>query len=297
MSFGRSRLPWIAPAVLGLACVVSNASAQSDRVYRTVSSSRQPLGERDFTVEARFALGHFNLTRDQSGALYRTTLLYDEALFEPEQTYDSHNRVLTVDLTHEEGRRSRNINLRNLRDLRQRLDIALAPSVPARVNLEFGVVRADIDFGGMSLIRSDIKIGASEVVVRFSRPTIAPCERLHVTMGAAEFSAEQLGNSNCAELSFEGAAGALALDFSGEWQHEGKTAARVKLGFGTLKLQFPSHLGVAISIKRFLASFDGSGFVKRGDTYYSRNYDSATAQLDLDINAVLGDIEVVWVPR
>ena len=99
------------------------------------------------------------------------------------------------------------------------------------------------------------------------------------------------------ELSFEGAAGALALDFSGEWQHEGTTATRVKLGFGTLKLQFPSHLGVAISIKRFLASFDASGFVKRGDRYYSSNYDSATAHLELDIDAVLGDIEVVWVPR
>ena len=297
MSFGQSRLPRIAPAILGLACVVSSASAQSDRVYRTVSASRQHVGERDFTVQAQFALGHFNLTRDQSGALYRATLLYDEEFFEPEQTYDSRNRVLTVELSREEGRRSRNINLRDLRNLRQRLDLALSPSVPVRVNLEFGVVRADIDFGGMSLVRSDIKMGASEVVVRFSRPTIAPCEYLQVTMGAAEFSAEQLGNSNCAELSFEGAAGALALDFSGEWQHEGTTATRVKLGFGTLKLQFPSHLGVAISIKRFLASFDVSGFVKRGDRYYSSNYDTAAAQLDLDIDAVLGDIEVVWVPR
>ncbi len=297
MSSGRSRLPRIAPVVLGLAGLVSTASAQSDRVYRTVSSSRQSLGERDVTVEARFALGHFNLTRDQSGALYRTTLLYDEKVFEPEQTYDSRNRVLTVDLSRQEGRRSRNINIRNLRDLRQRLDLALSPSVPAIVNLEFGVVRADIDFGGMSLVRSDIKTGASEAIVRFSRPTIAPCERLQVTMGAAEFSAERLGNSNCAELIFEGAAGTLALDFSGEWQHEGKTAARVKLGFGTLQLQFPSHLGVAVSIKRFLASFDRSGFVKRGDRYYSSNYDSATAQLDLDIDAALGDIDVVWVPR
>jgi hypothetical protein len=54
---------------------------------------------------------------------------------------------------------------------------------------------------------------------------------------------------------------------------------------------------VAISIKRFLASFDRSGFVRRGDKYYSSNFDSAAAQLDLDIDAVLGDIDVVWVPR
>ena len=116
-------------------------------------------------------------------------------------------------------------------------------------------------------------------------------------MGAAEFSAEQLGNSNCAEMSFEGAAGAFSLDFSGEWQHEAETAARIKMGFGALKLRLPEHLGVAVSIDRFLASFDRSGFVKRGDKYYSSNYDSAAAKLNLDIHAIIGDIEVVWIPR
>ena len=64
-----------------------------------------------------------------------------------------------------------------------------------------------------------------------------------------------------------------------------------------MKLRFPSHLGVALSLNRFLASFDASGFVKRGDTYYSENYDSAVARLDLNIEAAIGDIEVVWVPR
>ena len=293
MRFG---LPGLALSFLGLACVAFTAEAQSQRKYRTLSAARQPRGEEDVTVQVRFALGHFNITRDQSGALYRSSLVYDEDLFAPVQEYDSRRRILKVDLSEEDGN-GRNISIRRLRDIRQRLDLSISPFVPARLDLEFGVVRANIDLGGMSLVRADIKTGASESVVRFSRPTITPCEQLHIAMGAAEFSAEQLGNSNCAEMSFEGAAGALTLDFTGEWQHQGETSARVKLGFGTLKLRFPSHLGVAISLNRFLASFDRSGFVKRGDRYYSSNYDSASATLDLDISAAVGDIEVMWVPR
>jgi hypothetical protein len=62
-------------------------------------------------------------------------------------------------------------------------------------------------------------------------------------------------------------------------------------------MRFPSHLGVAVTLERFLATFDRSGFIKRGDVYYSSNYDEAAAKLKLDIHAVLGDINVVWVPR
>ena len=296
MSFWRYGLPRIAPALLGLLFAALVAEAQSSRVYRTVHSSRQALGEKDITIQVRFALGHFNFSRDQSGALYRSTLVYDEDLFDPEQHYDSRDRTLTVDLAREDGAR-RNISARQLKDIRQKLDLAVTPSVPARVKLELGVVRANIDLGGMSLVEADLKTGASETSLQFSRPTTAPCERLAVVMGAAEFSAQQLGNSNCAEMTFEGAAGALALDFTGEWQHRATTETRIKLGFGALKLRFPSHLGVALSLNRFLASFDASGFVKRGDTYYSENYDSAVARLDLNIEAAIGDIEVVWVPR
>ena len=57
------------------------------------------------------------------------------------------------------------------------------------------------------------------------------------------------------------------------------------------------HLGVALSLNRFLATFDRSGFTKRGDMYSSRNYDSAAAKLHLEINAAFGDINVEWLSR
>jgi hypothetical protein len=282
------------PLGLVLVTMVTQTEAQTERNYRTLSTSRQILGEEDVTILVRFALGHITLGRDQGGALYRSQLVYDEDLFEPVQHYDRERRTLEIKL---DGHDGRDVKGRELKDLDQRLDIALSPSVPARIDMEFGVVSADLDLGGLSLIEADIKTGASETVLRFSRPTIAPCERLHVLVGAAEFEAEHLGNANCQVMEFEGAAGTFTLDFTGEWQHRGETAAKVKLGVGALTLRFPAHLGVAVSLNRFLATFERSGFIKRDDVFYSSNYDSAAARLHLDIDAAFGDINVVWVPR
>ena len=54
---------------------------------------------------------------------------------------------------------------------------------------------------------------------------------------------------------------------------------------------------VSVRLNRFLASFDASGFEKRGNMYYSANFASARYRLTVDINASLGGIEVAWVDR
>ena len=118
-----------------------------------------------------------------------------------------------------------------------------------------------------------------------------------IKVGAAEFRAEHLGNSNCETIEVDAAAGEFTLDFTGEWQHSGTTNADITIGLGDLELRFPSHLGVAMSLDRFLASFDDAGFVKRGDTFYSTGYDDAPAKLHIDLKAVVGDVDVVWVQR
>ncbi len=276
--------------------MVTHSEAQTEHSYRTLSTSRQFVDESDITLRVRFALGHFNLGPDQGGALYRSQLVYDEELFQPVQQYDRDSRTLNIEIENRKSRRV-NRNVRDLRDLRQRLNVTLSPAVPARVDLEFGVVRADLDLGGLALIEASIKSGASETALRFSRPTTMPCERLQVETGAAEFRVYELGNSNCREMEFAGAAGTFTLDFTGEWQHQGQTNAKIKLGVGALTLRFPEDLGVAVSLDRFLATFDRSDFTKRGDVYYSENYDGATVKLHLEINAAFGDINVEWLSR
>jgi hypothetical protein len=278
----------LAVALLGAA--LNGAQAQS---IRTLAASRQPTDEQHLTVKVEFGVGTFQLKRDQGGALYRTSLVYDEEIFEPVQRYDAESWFLELGIT--SG--NRDISYRRLKNPPQRLDVALSPRVPVTLELSLGAAVSEIDLGGLSLSRATIETGAGKSVVEFSRPTVSPCTQIEIAVAAAQFTAEKLGNSNCEEIRFKGGAGELTMDFTGEWQRRGETKAVIGVGLGALTLRFPSHLGVALTMSRFLASFDESGFRKRGDTYFSDGYDSAEAKLALDVEAALGDIKVVWVPR
>lgn len=277
-------------ALLAAMIVLSGSAAAQE--LRTVGASRVHRGERELDVTVRFGLGEFRLERETGHALYRANIRYVENYFDPIHEYDGPDHELRLGL---EGHDNRDVEWDDVKDKRQRIDLTISPNVRSRLNLEFGAGRADVDLGGLSLERAQISTGASESRIRFSRPTIAPCERLDINVGAAEFQAVGLGNSNCARIEFDGAAGKLALDFTGEWQHAGTTEADINIGLGGLTLTFPSHLGVHIELDRFLASFDEEGFVKRGGGYYSTNYDEARAKVDIRLKAIVGDVAVEWV--
>lgn len=282
----------------GMALLLTAAAPVRGQSTATLSSSRQHRDETSLDVSVGFGVGTFRLRRDQGGALYRTNIVYDEELFRATQRYDVDRRALEVGLASRNGGGNlrRLGDLDHISDLGQRMELAISPRVPVTLDLELGVVEAEVDLGGLSLVEATIETGASEGGIVFSRPTLRPCRRLGIQVAAAEFIAEGLGNSNCERIEFQGGAGDLTMDFTGEWQHQGVTAADVRLGFGALTLRFPSQLGVSITLSRFLASFDPSGFEKRGDVYYSSNYESAAAKLDLRVQAALGDVDVVWVP-
>jgi len=280
--------------VIGIATGLLLASGAGEaQTLRTVASSRQLQNEEALAVHVRFGVGRFRLDRDHGSALYRASLIFDEEAFEPILEYDPSAGTLEVGV----DALRKNLDYHDIDDPPQRLDLALSPQLDTSIDLEFGAGSANIDLGGLSVTRATISTGASESIVQFSRPTVAPCERLELKVGAAQFRADRLGNSNCEHIEVDAAAGDITLDFTGEWQHHGETYAAVTIGLGSLSLRFPSHLGVAIELDRFLASFDRAGFVKRGDTYVSEGYDRAASRLNLKLKAVFGDVDVVWVPR
>jgi len=263
------------------------------QTYETIASSRLFTGEEHFTLRVRFGVGTFSLQRDQGPALYRATLKYDRDRFKPVHEYTPSSGTLEIGVSPQE----RDLQLRNIKNIDQRVELAVSPRVPTSVDFQFGAGKANLDLGGLALDDASIQTGASQTRVVFSRPTTRPCSNLTIELGAADFTAEGLGNSNCSEIKVTGAAGNLVLDFTGEWQHQGVTQGDISLGFGGLTLKFPAHLGVSIAMSRFLASFDRGGFEQRGDRFYSSNYDQAAAKLDLKMQAFVGDIEILWVPR
>lgn len=277
------------PAALVLAAALGSQPAAA-QTLKTLSSARQLHGESALTVDVKYAAGRFRLEPASAGDLYRLELRYDEDKFTPVREYDADAGVLRLGLRG----RSHNVSLGDRRKGEMpSLDVALTAEVPLTLDIELGAAEADVELGGLALRRVSYHTGASKSSVRFASPNPLACEALTFEVGAAEFRATGLGNANCRQMTFDGGVGAVSLDFTGNWR--GSADARIHVAMGTVTLYLPRNLGVAISLDRFIASFDRYGFTKRGDRYYSDNFSSAPYRLNLAVEAVFGGIDVHWV--
>lgn len=275
-------------AALPAAALPLPALAQT---WRTLTSSRQVHGEAELAVDIRYASGRFTLAAGEPGTLYRMELQYDEDRFTPIRSYDAATGSLQL------GTRSRG-PVRGGRSRGQPapfLDVALTPAVPVALSIETGAAASDLDLGSLSIRSLTMRTGASETRLRFSVPNHEDCSLMRFQAGAAEFRAQGLGNANCRELRFEGGVGEVELDFSGEWLQS--MDADIDLGIGELTLYLPREVGVSVRINRFLTAFSSAGLVRRGNAYYSENWDRARTRLVLNVDATLGEVAVRWLDR
>ena len=102
-----------------------------------------------------------------------------------------------------------------------------------------------------------------------------------------------LGNLNTQLIEIDAGVGDIALGFGGDWRQNARVS--VDMGLGSLVLRFPRGLGVQLEKDTFLTSLDSEGLVKRGDTYYSLDYDESEYQITVDIDAAFGSIRVEWM--
>lgn len=277
--------------VVLLAAVGCWSGPRMRAAWKTITAAQEARGEREATVNVQYGAGKFHLAPGTGTELYRMQLRYDENNFTPVREYDAATHTLTLGV---KGRSGGRISTRRSRgDQPPSFDLALTPGIPLTLNLEMGAVEADADLGGLNLRRVTFRTGASSSRLRFSKPNAAPCEALTIEAGAAELRAEQLANSNCARVNFNGGVGEVTLDYSGTWQRS--MTADVNVGIGSLKLRLPRGIGVSVHLNRFLASFDAAGFEKRGDTYVTANYEGARTRLEMNVNASIGGVDVEWV--
>lgn len=259
------------------------ASAQS---WRTVTMSRQVSGEDELDVRVEYGAGRLSLHPADGQLLYRMNLRYDEEAFEPVADLDDGRLRLGV---HGLGR---SIRLGKDRDGGE-AEISLARDVPMDLRLELGAVRADLELGGLSMTGLDLRTGASETTLDVSAPNGTTMDEASFEVGAADFEARGLGNLGAAEIEVSAGVGAVALEFTGAWRRDAEVS--VDMGLGSLELRFPRGVGVKVLKDTFLTSFDPQGLVKRGDAYYSVDWEEAEHRVTVRVDAAFGSIDVVWV--
>ncbi|MGD2120979.1 MAG: toast rack family protein [Gemmatimonadota bacterium] len=276
----------VIPGLLGsVFLVVAVAAPGEGQSWRSVTMSRQVSGEDGIDVRVRFGAGRLTIEPGETGTLYKMHLRYDEEAFEPVAEYESGRLDLGVEGTHHRFRWKKDDN--------QEMDLTLARDVPMNLDLEFGAVRADLDLGGLQMTGLKLQTGASESRVDVSSANPLRMAKATMEVGAADFHARNLGNLNAARIEVDAGVGNVVLDFRGDWQ--GDAEVTVDMGLGALELRFPEGLGVQLEKDTFLTSLDSEGLVKRGDSYYSLDWEEARNRVTVRVDAAFGSIDVVWV--
>jgi hypothetical protein len=273
-------------AVLALILLAGLPTTGAGQSWRTVTMSRQLSGESDMQVRVRYGAGRLSIQPAEAGSLYRMHLRYDEETFEPVARYEEDRLELGVESIRN------NINWPRKRDSGE-MELFLARNVPMDLDLEFGAVRAVLDLGGLQMTNLEVSTGASESRIEISEPNPIRMENATFEVGAADFHVRDLGNLNAETITVDAGVGNVVLSFTGEW--EGDADVSVDMGLGALELRFPEGLGVRVEKNTFLTSLDSEGLVKRGDSYYSVDWEEARHRVTVKVDAAFGSIDVVWV--
>jgi len=272
--------------IWALVSVMGSPERSAAQSWRNVTMSRQLSGESDMRVRIRYGAGRLSVRSAATGALYRMELRYDEDSFEPVAEYAEDRLELGVRGI------GKHINWPGNHDSGE-MKLTLARGVPMDLDMEFGAVRADVDLGGLQMTRLELSTGASESRIDISEPNRLRMSSAGFEVGAADFHVRNLGNLNAEIITVDAGVGKVVLDFRGQW--EGDATVSVDMGLGALELRFPEGLGVRVIKNTFLTSLNSEGLRKRGDSFYSRDWDEAEHRITVTVDAVLGSIDVVWI--
>lgn len=266
-----------------LAGVVAQPVAAQD--LQTLVETRRVNADRPMTVDVTFAAGRLAVQPSEHARTYRVSMSYLAEVFEPTVAFDPQGNDLTITL--DDG----DIRLKDLDGVDQTLALELPADVPLDLSLGFGALEADIELGGLTLRSAEIKTGASETLLSFASPTHGTCERLEVSVGAAEFEARGIGHSGCRSVVLEGAIGEMTLDFSGD-RWDGEHRLSVKVGLGDVRIRVPEAVGIRLDADRFFASVTRAGLVRQGSAFVTPGFASASSTLIIDVDAALGNVEI-----
>ncbi|HET9796420.1 MAG TPA: LiaF domain-containing protein [Gemmatimonadaceae bacterium] len=268
-------------------------SAQSDGSWRTIDVSRQLHDSAPQRVKVQFDAGRVDVRGTDARVLYAMHLRYDEERASPLHRYDQeqHSALLGAESRGNAFRTSSSASRTEGHELR----LALPTAVPLDLDLELGGTEARLELGGLALQSLRLECGATDATLDFATPNRTHMRELDVGIGAAEFTATHLANANAEQIRVRGGIGTVDLDFAGTWTRDLDVVTRVAIG--KLTVRVPDDVGVRVEVKRVAASFDHEGLVKRGDAWFSSNWDSAPHKLRIHAETAFGAIDVVRSTR
>ena len=274
--------------VLAAAGLAGPANLDAQR-WKTLTAARQVTNEENLRVKVQYGAGVLTVRRGDDGELYNALFHFDENWAIPRTEYAGGR--LEVGLSASE---TGNSDFSDWPD-EASLELELAPGVPMDLDLDFGAGRAELDLTGLAVRKLVVNTGASESVIRVDEVNRERMESARINVGAADLRVLGVGNMNAERVTVKSGLGSVVLRLDGEWPDDGYLV--VEMGLGALELQVPRSLGVRLRrLGSLLASIETDGLEKRGKVYQSVNWESAERKIEIEITAVLGSVDLEWIP-
>jgi hypothetical protein len=284
----RTRAAARMAAVIALALPAHDAAAQNGARWRTVDVSRQLRDTLPQRIRVQYAAGKLDVRGTPNPLLYAMHLRYDEARAIPLHRYDAEQRSTVLGV--ESLGRGLRASSGDDHDETGELKLEIPAQVPLELDLELGGTQSVLELGGLTLRSLRLECGATDANLLFSTPNRTRMRELEIDVGAADFTAVNLGNANADQIRLRGGIGVIDLDFGGTWTQDMTVSTR--LAMGKLMLRIPNDVGVRLEVQRVAAGFEHEGFTKRDDAWYSENYDRASRKLRLRAETFFGKIEI-----
>ena len=254
--------------------------------WKTLDVSRQLRDTTEHSIRVLYPVGRISLRATSDPVIYNMRLRYDEDRMYPIHRYDADTHRATLGFEGDENgwKRPR----RTLDECE--LNLELSDAVPLDLDLELGAAEARLNVGGLAVSRMRVQTGAADARLDFAEMNKTDMRRLDIQLGAAGFVIRNLGNARVSDIRIEGGVGKVDLDFGGRIDRDVSIDANVALG--KLWLRLPRDVGIRVELSRVIATFDHPGLHRRGDAYYSDNWDEARVRMRVRAETVFGAVEI-----
>jgi hypothetical protein len=152
-----------------------------------------------------------------------------------------------------------------VRDLKNEWDLQLGDT-PMDLVLTAGAYDGTIELGGLSLKSLDVKDGASNVDLSFSKSNLVEMSILQYATGASDVKLTGLANANFSTMTFSGGAGNFTLNFGGDLRKD--AVITIDSGLGNVSLIIPKDVNARVTVDSAAVNINhGSSWSQDGKDY------------------------------
>lgn len=170
------------------------------------------------------------------------------------------------------------------------VELPYGPEISFSSHIKAGEL--DFELGDLSIVDYELRNWAGETKVQFSEPNRVTMRAFDVNVKVGEVRLMNLGNAMFEEADINSGIGELTVDFSGKGLD--RSMARIDLDIGETNITVPENIGTKLKVSNFFLSdvSYANWFEKRGNYYYSENYDDSDKTLYLMISTGIGELSI-----